>query len=466
MVVFSDGDPTAPSKEQVQAIIGDKITVSTVMIGGHVAPDTMTWMADIGRGRFYDVRSPAQLPQIFIKEAAVILKSAIFEEPFKPKLEVATELVRGIGASEFPNLLGYVATTAKPRAEVPLTSEKGDPVLAHWQYGLGRSVAFTSDAKSKWGQNWLTWDKYRQFWSQVAQWSLRKIDAADFSTDVTVDRGEGHISVEALDAQGNFRNFLNLQTVVVSPKGEKETVRLDQTGPGHYEGKFPTREVGAYLLNLLETKDGKLGGSQVLGASVNYSPEFNATEPNLNLLQRLAESTGGKMLDIKNPAENPFTHDRHKTFQPRDLWEWLIRIAILIFPLDVGVRRIQLDRDEWFRGMEHLKRRVFFWKPRARKIEADESLNALLARREQVRSRSTAPGAEPRSDLFTPKTPATGSALEPKTEKAPPEEPKNTKVADPQKREEPTSTTSRLLDAKRKAQRRDGDGKRPPRSEN
>jgi uncharacterized membrane protein len=453
MVVFSDGDPTAPSKEQVQAIVGDKITVSTVMIGGHVAPDTMTWIADVGRGRFYDVRSPAQLPQIFIKEAAVILKSAIFEEPFKPRLDIQTELVRGIGASEFPPLLGYVSTTPKARAEVPLTSEKGDPVLAHWQYGLGRSVAFMSDAKAKWAQNWITWDKYRQFWTQVAQWSLRKIDAADFSTDVTVDKGEGHISVEALDVQGNFRNFLNLQTVVVSPKGEKETVRLDQTGPGHYEGKFVTKEVGAYLLNLLETKDGQLRGSQVLGASVNYSPEFNSTEPNLNLLQRLAESTGGKMLDLNNPADNPYSHDRNKTFQPRDLWEWLLRAAILLFPLDVGIRRIQLDRAEWIKGLEHLKRWIFFWKPAARKPEAEESLNALLARRDQVRSRSTAPGVEPRADLFTPDKPVADFA-DPKTDPKGPPSPKEPAPADPKKPAEATNTTSRLLDAKRKAQRK------------
>src|SRR2546426_12821996 len=97
--------------------------------------------------------------------------------------------------------------------------------------------------------DWLSWAKYRQFWSQVANWSLRRVENADFATDVTVDKGEGVISVEALDQQGNFRNFLNLQAIVVSPKGEKQSVRLEQTGPGHYDARFPTKEVGADLLN-------------------------------------------------------------------------------------------------------------------------------------------------------------------------------------------------------------------------
>ncbi|MFN7141184.1 MAG: glutamine amidotransferase, partial [Limisphaerales bacterium] len=263
MIVFSDGDPGAPSIDLMKAIVGDRITVSTVLIAGHAGPETMIWIAENGRGRFYDVRSPEQLPQIFIKEAAVILKSAIVEEPFKPQLAAGSEILRGIGANEYPRLLGYVSTTAKPRAEIPLLSEKGDPLLAHWNYGLGRAVAFTSDAKSRWATDWIGWAKYKQFWSQAAQWSLRKIENADFVTEVSVDGGVGHIAVEAVDEQGNYRNFLNLQTVVVSPKGERQTVRLEQTGPGHYEARFPTKEVGAYLLNLMDIQDGQLRGSQV-----------------------------------------------------------------------------------------------------------------------------------------------------------------------------------------------------------
>jgi len=210
IIVFSDGDPGRPDLPLMQSIVSDRITVSSVLISGHSPDDTMRYMAGEGHGRFYDVKSPYDLPQIFLKETAVILKSAIYEEPFKPQVRSISEVVRGISASDYPALLGYVATTPKARAETPLWTEKGDPLLAHWQYGLGRSVAFTSDAKAKWAKIWLTWDKYRQFWSQIAQWSLRRLENADFTTEVTVDRGSGLINVEALDDQGNYRNFLNL----------------------------------------------------------------------------------------------------------------------------------------------------------------------------------------------------------------------------------------------------------------
>jgi len=453
VIVFSDGDPGAPSQQLMQSMVADRITVSTVLIAGHAGPETMQWIAEQGRGRWYDVRSPDQLPQIFIKEAAVILKSAIYEEPFKPQMAASSELIRGISGAEYPQLRGYVATSQKARAETPLLTDKGDPLLAHWQYGLGRAAAFTSDARAKWAQDWLAWTRYRQFWSQIANWSLRRLDNADFTTDVTVDKGEGVISVEALDPQGNFRNFLNLQAVVVSPKGEKQTVRLEQTGPGHYETRFPTKEVGAYLLHLMDIENGQLRGSQVLGASVNYSPEFNATEPNFNLLRRLAEASGGKVLDPELAVENPFLHDRVKTFQPRDLWEWLLKLAIILFPIDVGIRRIYLDRAEWLKATQGLRRWLFFWRGVPRTTEADESLAALLARRDQVRAKQTVPVVQPAPDLFKPERPAVIPA--PKKERALVSSESQPEDGAPEAAPEGSaSTASRLLEAKRRAQRR------------
>jgi Ca-activated chloride channel family protein len=455
MIVFSDGDPGAPSQATMQAIVGDHITVSTVLISGHAGPDTMIAMADQGKGRFYNVNSPNDLPQIFIKETAVILKSAIYEEPFKPQVRSLTEVVRGISANEYPSLLGYVATSPKPRAETPLFTDKGDPLLAHWQYGLGRAVAFTSDAKSKWGRIWLNWEKYRQFWSQIGQWSLRRLDAADFNTEVSVEKGEGAINLEALDAEGNYRNFLNLQAVVVSPRGERQNTRLEQTGPGHYEARFPTKEVGVYSLHLLDIKDGQVRSSQFLGASVNYSPEFLASEPNVNLLRRMAESGGGKVLDPTMPGPNPFLHDRQKTFQPRDLWQALLKLAIVLFTLDVAVRRIQIDREEWARATVALRRRLFFWQSVPRTPEAEESLAALLARRDHVRSTKTAPTVEARPELFQPEHAPTASLLGTPSASTP-SRPQNLPAETQPPPEAPPaeSTTSRLLEAKRRARYR------------
>lgn len=452
IIVFSDGDPGPPSDSLMQAIAGDKITVSTVLISGHFPPDTMIRMADLGRGRFYNVTKPEELPQIFLKETAVILKSAIYEEPFKPQVRAASEVIRGIGAAEYPQLLGYVASSSKPRAETPLWTHQGDPLLAHWQYGLGRAVAFTSDAKPRWAKSWLAWEKYRQFWTQVAQWSLRRTENADFSTDVSLEKGDGVINVEALDSEGNYRNFLNLQAIVVSPKGERVIVPVRQNGPGHYEAKFPTKEPGVYAVNVVEMDGGKVVAQQTAGASINYSPEFIDPEPNYNLLRRLAETGGGKLLDIRNPADNPFLHDRAETFQPKDLWEWLLRTAVILFVLDVGFRRIQIEREDWLKFVATVKGAVMFWRPKPKVAKSDESLSALLARRDAVRAETTKP-AEERPELFQPTQPISMPlpGTEPKSE---PTKPIAESQTEEQKPAQEGSTASRLLEAKRRAQKK------------
>jgi len=455
IVVFSDGDPAPPSTKLMNDIVDDRITVSTVLISGHAGPETMEFMAFNGQGRFYDVSDPGNLPQVFIKEAAVILKSAIFEEPFTPVLAAPSEVVRGIGADSYPQLLGYVSSSPKARAETPLLTQKGDPLLAHWQYGLGRTVAFTSDAKARWARLWLGWDNYRQFWAQVAQWSLRRIENAEFDASISIEDGMGKVVVEALDIEGDYRNFLNLQAAVVSPDGERQTIFLEQSGPGRYEAVFPTREVGSYLLNLLEVENGQVVGAQVVGTSINYSPEFNDTTPNFNLLQRLAQSGNGRILDPDVPDDNPFRHDRIRTFQPYDLWVRLIQCAILLFLVDVGMRRIQIEREQWQAAMAWLRRTLVFWRPSTEAVPTDESLASLLARRDQVREKHVRPTVQPDAALFQPKGPIAAEPASPKPSASPGPTPPADTPGDPGKKDEPpVSTTSRLLEAKRRAKKR------------
>jgi hypothetical protein len=195
-------------------------------------------------------------------------------------------------------------------------------------------------------------------------------------------------------------------------------------------------------------ENGELRSSQVIGANLDHSPEFAESHPNLARLERLAEVGGGKLLSRDFAADNPFERDRKKTFQPVDLWEWLLKFAVILFPIDVGVRRIQLDWEEWLKATSNLRRLLFFWRHRERQTGTDESLASLLSRRDEARQsfqrdKSSAP--DPR--LFQPEQPAAEFSAKPSVvAEAKPEEPSQTDGGD--------STTSRLLAAKRKARRR------------
>ena len=134
-------------------------------------------IARLGNGRFYVADDPAQVPQIFAKETVTASKSAINEQPFSPAVVRPTQVLSEIRLDEAPFLLGYVVTRPKPTAEVILATESGDPLLAWWRYGLGMSVAFTSDAKARWAAEWLSWPQFGQFWAQVVRHALRKAEA-------------------------------------------------------------------------------------------------------------------------------------------------------------------------------------------------------------------------------------------------------------------------------------------------
>jgi hypothetical protein len=184
--------------------------------------------------------------------------------------------------------------------------------------------------------------------------------------------------------------------------------------------------------------------------SVNYSPEFDDSGPNTAFLRHLAEMGGGKVL---NPdTDNPYAHDRKETFQPLDLRDWLLKLAILLFPLDVAVRRIQIDRAEWLKWGKTLRRWLMPWSGVPRTKEADESLSALLTRRGQVRSERTAVAPSP--SLFEPEKPVQVSEPgKPAPISGGEPSPTAGEGAKPPPKEQ-TSVTSRLLDAKRRAKKR------------
>jgi hypothetical protein len=160
-------------------------------------------------------------------------------------------------------------------------------------------------------------------------------------------------------------------------------------------------------------------------------------------------------LDPENSSDNTFLYNRQKTFQPNDLWEWLLKLSVLLFPFDVAVRRIQLDQDELHRAWRKLRGWIFFWRGIPREPEAEESLAALLARREQVRTTQTAP-AQPDADLFRPQKPVTLPAAQDFSVPVgtPDDESKFLPEPEAEAKPPPASTTSRLLDAKRRAQKR------------
>jgi uncharacterized membrane protein len=418
----SDSEHQEGVRELVaEKIAGEGITLSTVAIGAGQDLRFLEDIAELGGGRYYFTNRAATLPVIFAEETQLAMRSYIVEEPFYPVQTASSPILAGIDA--VPQLAGYVATSPKLAGRVILTTHQGDPLLAAWQYGLGRAVAWTSDATGRWGQQWVTWEGFSRFWSQVVRWTI--VERADTPVEMTVtlEGEEAHATVDVMDEGGAFLNGLDAGVSVVGPDGEVARVALAQTAPGRYEGTFAPQAEGVYVMRLTASSPlqppppagGEQGGGEEVvalttGWVMGYSPEYAALEGNPTYLAGLAEIGGGAVLE--EPAEAA-AHNVRGTGVRQDLWPYLLGLATLLLPFDVGVRRLALGRRDWARMWEWVMARL----PGRRRpvAEAPSPVGRLFQAkaRTEARARSEArrveergPAAEAAPPKVTPPAPA------------------------------------------------------------
>ncbi|MDP6505871.1 MAG: hypothetical protein QF886_19775, partial [Planctomycetota bacterium] len=347
-------------------------------------------------------------------------------------------------------LLGYVVATAKSSklVQVPIVApgEDQDPLFAHWRYGLGKAVAFTSDAKNRWGKHWVQWPMFSTIWAQTARWSMRQRATWDYNVQTRIDGSEGRIVVDAVNDKGNFVDFLAIGGAATSPDAKTQKLQLSQTGPGRYEGNFRADSVGTYIINLNENSQ-QGGGAFRTGISVPYSPEFRQFDTNHSLLKQIAEITNGRTL---SPDTGVFKHLPDPIEVSKDLWPLLLLIALCAFPFDVFLRRVMIDYDR----LLYLMQKNLAWLPIIGKRWRDlperstESMERLLKRKREVRQQA-GPAVQPGE--FASRLDASASAL---TDREPAGRSGSTATRqDPKTEPEPEEGgyTQRLLAAKKRA---------------
>ncbi len=338
VIFLSDGQMTRGDfAGLIRRMAKDKITVSSVAIGKDADVQLMFDVAKWGKGRFYYTEDTFTIPRIFTLETQLASKSSLVEQPFRPVVAGAHEVLQEIDWKNSPPLGGYVATTLKSSGEMLLMTHREDPLLATWRYGLGRAAAFTSDAKPKWGVLWVRWGEFNKFWSQLTRWTLRTGHRSDLVASVEQRGGVGEVTVEAINANGEFINFLEAQAGVVSPDRERSVVNLEQVAPGRYRGRFPASEEGVYLVGLAERRDGRTVGSQLAGLVVPYSQEFRALGVDEALLSGMAEIAAAGPLTHPGDA---FLKGRRRSRLEVHLWPWMVGVAAVGLLADVAARRI------------------------------------------------------------------------------------------------------------------------------
>ena len=341
-IVLSDGISSPGDFEELtQTMVSAKMTVSTVAVGEGADTDLLENIARIGKGRHYFTTEPSQVPQIFAKETVTASKSAIDEQPFLPQVIRATHALADIDMESAPFLLGYVMTRPKPTCEVILSTEKGDPLLAWWRYGLGMTAAFTSDAKNRWSAEWMTWEGFGKFWTQVVRHTMRKSDARGILVDVQRNGKQTSLNVDAVNELGQFLNNADVELTLIGPNLSRDTFELEQTAPGRYHTDFETETSGAWHMEIALKQNDQVLYRQSRGLTVGYSDELRIRPTNDDLLRNIAETSGGTF--VSKPSELSSETNAASVTRPFPLWPWLLTVAIVLFAIDVALRRIDFS---------------------------------------------------------------------------------------------------------------------------
>jgi uncharacterized membrane protein len=324
------------SLDLAAAMLANRITLSVVALGTDQDKDTafLRQLAAQGGGRFYLTADATTLPRLFTLETMRATESSLREDAFLPVPKGNPEMLRGVDWAGAPLLLGFNVSRLKPGADLLLTTEKGDPLLATWRYGLGRVGAFTSDAKARWASEWLGWPGYGKFWGQIARGLVQPAERDNLTASVREEEGRLIVEADAITPEGEFRDGLAIEVSAAVDGQELPAAPMEQIGPGRYRVSLP-RPAGDLISVALH--DGTARPLSLMWTP-GYPAEFQAPVPGGSGLEKLAAATGGRV----NPAPTDvFRPSARPVRTRRDLAPWCLLVAALLWPIDVWARRRQ-----------------------------------------------------------------------------------------------------------------------------
>jgi len=367
VIVLTDGQtPPAAFNQLVDKMSKVGVTTSGVAVGPDADRTLLTSIAKAGGGKFYYLRNPKAIPQIFMREARRVSMPLVFEDKQGFAVGVVAPDNELSGITTLPPITGFVLTTIKqnPLVEVlaatPRQPQPNSAILAAWTYGLGRAAVLTTDVGQRWATAWPAWGNYEKLLVQLVQRSMRSHDADErLAMSAELRNGRIRLIVTALDRDDQHLNYLSLSAAAVRPDGSVEDHALEQVAPGRYVASLDATEPGNYFLSVS-------GGANTapLRAAVEVlqTEEFDRLKSNESLLESLAarkpaDGEPGAVIASPNGLSDANELLKVNVFRPgvpqaisrSRVWPLVLLAASLVFLGDVVCRRVMV-RFDWLRS--------------------------------------------------------------------------------------------------------------------
>lgn len=339
VILLSDGRSYPDDYEGlVKKMTDAHITVSSVAVGPAADAELLTNIAKWGKGRSYVVQDPREVPQIFVKEAKNARTPGFDEKTIKPVVKTGAFL-EGVDLSHVPPLRGRTATVMKDSALELITTDDGDPLLAFWPVGLGRTAVFASDVKDRWAADWIRWRGYGPFFASIVR-ALERQRPPSVALEVTPGPVRSHvrsmaIGIEARKPDGGYRDLLRPIVHAAAQDGTQMDVTARQVAPGRYEAEI-IADASQPLTLTIAGEDAATASRIVVP---DPAAEYRFRPPDETLLKSIASATGGAWHPTPTSLAN--APGDHRT-ERRPLWTSLLVLALGLWFLDVVLRRIRV----------------------------------------------------------------------------------------------------------------------------
>jgi hypothetical protein len=241
------------------------------------------------------------------------------------------EILEGVDFNSAPALKGYVRFISKPAADTILKVDEEDPLLVRWQYGLGRADVFTSDAKSRWAADWVTWKGFDKFWTNTFRDLLPHTESGEAKAEYDSASGDlivnYHLSADADDPAKLPDIF------VIGPNSFRRPLPVTKLGARFYRGTIHIGDLqGLFRIRPLEE-------SRAFPEVGFYQPEQELLDYGSNdfLLRSVAQFTGGRF----NPAPRQvFDSGGRSQSSTLRLWPILLALAIALNLAELLMRKV------------------------------------------------------------------------------------------------------------------------------
>jgi uncharacterized membrane protein len=331
IVLLTDGiSEEGDSMQLTKEALANHVTISTVGLGQDVNRAFLEKVASNADGKAYFLNDPAGLEQLLLRDVQEHTGVTAVEKTITPKVVKQAGILEGVGIENVPHLKGYVRYQARPTSDVILNADREDPLLVRWQYGLGRTSVFTSDAKNRWAANWVTWPGFDKFWANIFRDLLPHAPQSETTADF--DRATGELTVDYRLSREVPEPDKIPDVFAIGPGGFQAPLNVAKVTTGHYRGRINIGQTqGLFRVR-------PLTDSRAFPEVGFYRQEDEMQEygNNADLLKEIAKSTGGRF-NVR--PRDAFESAGRSVAVTMELWPGLLALAVALNLAELVLRK-------------------------------------------------------------------------------------------------------------------------------